>query len=508
MITLEPDQRKLVDGVRASMQRGNRWVLMQSPTGSGKTYMGSEIIHGTLNKGTRCMLVVPRKELLKQSAAALREFDIPFSYVADGYDTNPFAQTFLAMSQTLGKRVKNGTAPDVNLILQDETHYGGHALDEIIQHYKAKGARGIGMSATPWFLNGSGLDCWYDDMVQGEDIATLIRMGRLSDYRPFGAPPLDLSQLRTSSTTGDYSKEQLNAMMKADGKLVGCAVSHYRQHAMGKLAIAYCTSVEHAELTALRFNEAGIPAASIDGKKTDDERTKIIKAFARREILVLANCELLTFGFDLSSASGMDVTIEAMIDLRPTKSLALQMQKWGRALRRKPFPAIILDHAGNFNEHGYPDDPREWSLQGTRSKNLKFKAAGVAVKNCSGGYANRDLTGEKMPACFYSHRPAPRCPGCGAWYDYGGTTMIQTLKGELTELSDRPARRAFTTEEADKLRETIDALTKNAAAKGMPAAAAQKWAIGKATSQLEAKIDRESEPLQVSLHMGNQELPL
>lgn len=85
MITLEPDQARLVNGVRESMRNGNRWVLMQSPTGSGKTFCGAEIIHGTINKGTRCMITVPRKELLRQTAMALREFDIPFTYIAGGH---------------------------------------------------------------------------------------------------------------------------------------------------------------------------------------------------------------------------------------------------------------------------------------------------------------------------------------------------------------------------------------------------------------------------------------
>jgi len=222
---------------------------------------------------------------------------------------------------------------------------------------------------------------------------------------------------------------------------------------------------------------------------------------------VLCNCELLTFGFDLSSASGMDVTVEAMIDLRPTKSLALQMQKWGRALRKKKTPALIFDHAGNVSEHGFPDDPREWSLQGSRKKNLAFKAAGSMVKNCNGGWENRDLTGKKMEPCYFSHRPAPRCLGCGAWYEVD-TKMIQTLRGELSE-SERPARRALTMEEVKLMEEMVADMTKRGVNAGKSEFIARKWAIGKAQTWMESRIDKAEEAgLSITMHAGDKELPM
>lgn len=502
MIQLEEDQRRLVDGVRSSMAAGNRWVLMQGATGSGKTVMAADIIHGSRNKGTRSMMVVPRRDLILQSAETLRAYDIPFSYCAAGYEMNPFARTFLATTQTLLRRIKKGLAPQVDLVLPDETHHGGDGLETVIEHYKAQRAYGIGLTATPWLLSGEGLGCWYDDMVCGESIAWLIAAKRLSEYRMFAPSRPDLSKMKIIA--GDYSKSDLSSYMRTNTKLIGDAVKHYRDHAMGKLNIAYCTSVEHSELVASRFNEAGIPAASIDGKKSDEERARIIKAFARREILVLCNCELLTFGFDLSAASGMDVTVEAMSDLRPTKSLALQMQKWGRVLRRKPFPAMIFDHGGNVQEHGFPDDPRDWTLEGVEKKSSG--RGGVPVKNCNGGWQNPDLSGRQMLPCYFSHRPSPRCPNCGAWYETD-SRILQTVEGTLEEIQTT-VRRDFTLEERARLREAIDELTKNGIKNGMPASIARKWATKKAGDALIEKISRPPAQLQISLHAGGRELEL
>ena len=466
----------------------DRLFLLGDFTVTHNTYMGADIIKGTQAKGTRCMITVPRKELLRQTALALREFDIPFSYIAGGHETNPMAKTFLATTQTLADRINEGRAPDVDLIMPDETHFGGNELNGIITHYKSRGARGIGMSATPLLMSGKGMDCWYDDMVQGESIKWLIDRGRLSGYKIF-----------------DPDRSDLIRSTKGKRQLVGDEVSHYKQHAMGLLAIAYCKSIAHSKQMADRFNAAGIPAANIDGYMSDDARRKIIMAYARREILVLCNNMLLTFGFDLKSASGMDVNIEVMIDSADTESLAQQMQKWGRVLRKKQFPALIFDHAGNRYTHGYPDDHREWSLRGI-DKSKEFTGGGISVKNCNGGTENRDGTGSDMPPCYFSHRPAPRCPNCGCFYKVDAH-MIQTIAGELTE-SAKPPRRAFTDDEIKRRQEDIDTLTRNGIKKGIPSYLAKKWAIKKASIELEEKIDREASGLQVGLHMACSEVSL
>ncbi len=434
------------------------------------------------------MITVPRDVLLKQTAATLREYGIPFSYIAGGYDTNPMASVFIATTQALDQRIKNGYAPDIDLLMPDETHWGGAQLNNIITHYRARGARGIGMSATPLLMSGHGMRHWYDDMVKGKSIKWLIENGRLSNYRMFQTDPDDLRKAT-----------------KGRRKLVGDEVEHYRKNAMGKLAIAYCESVAHSKDMAARFNAAGIPAANIDGYMKDDARQKIIMAYARREILVLCNNMLLTFGFDLKAASGIDVTIEAMIDSAYTESLPLQMQKWGRVLRKKGYPALIFDHAGNRYTHGYPDDDRNWTLSG-ESKDFGSGYGSVPVKNCCGGTSERDGAGEKMPPCYFSHRPAPRCPNCGCWYDLD-IKITQSISGELSEQNKEP-RRALTREEAEYIREVRDALIRNAINKGMPPAAAVKWATNKATQQTYDKIDAERAHGDVSLQVGAMEIML
>lgn len=413
MIDLLPDQVSLINAAKEKIRGGCRSLLIQGATGSGKTYIASEIVSGAFNKGKICNFIVPRRDLLRQTSNTFKEFRIPHSFIAAGMNTYHRNKIFICSTQTLKNRLSD--SPDIVVI--DEGHVGGNTLDRIIKYYKSKGAIIILLSATPWKLSGKGLGCWVDDMVCGPSIRWLIDNKRLSDYRPFAPSTPDLSQL--DITGGDYAKGQLAEKMENDRVLIGNAVKHYIDHANGKLNVAYCVSVAHSEITAQAFRDAGISAMHMDGKTPDDERVKIIKSFANREIKVITNCELLTYGFDLASNSGIDVTIECMSDLRPTKSLALQMQKWGRVLRKKDFPALIFDHANNFQEHGMPCDDREWSLEDRIKINRESGEREVQVRQC--------------PKCFYCHKPAPICPNCSHLYEIQ-SREIKEIDGELKEL--------------------------------------------------------------------------
>jgi len=425
--------------------RRHKSVLMQSATGSGKTMMAASMMRSGLQKGSRAVFMVPRRELLRQTAETLDNHDIAHGFVAAGYTANPFAKIHLATTGTIARRLDK--APTANVLFVDETHFGSTQVAAVIDHYLTRGAWIVGLSATPWKMSGAGLGDWYSHMELGPPVADLIAAKRLSQFRLFAPNKPDLSGIKT--TAGDYAKGQLADRMEGDRVLIGNAVQHYKRHAMGALCVAYCTSVKHAEIVAAMFNDQGVPAASIDGTMDDDQRARIVKAFARRELLVLTNCDLLTFGFDLASAAQMDVTIEAMTDLRPTKSLSLQMQKWGRVLRMKEQPAMIFDHAGNVDMHGLPDADREWTLEG-RDKKERDGEKTEPARQCQ--------------QCYYVHRPAPVCPNCGAVYPVQ-SRMINEVEGELLEVTSGAAR-GPTAKQQQGMATTLDALIKLGRSKG------------------------------------------
>jgi superfamily II DNA or RNA helicase len=463
-MSLYPDQSEIIEQVRAAM-KVSKSILLQSPTGSGKTRMATHMIEAAKNKKRKIIMTVPRKDLLEQTSETFNTLGIRHGIIAAGKRFDPFRDVYIGMVDTMARRLS--ALPKCDLLIPDETHFGQGSLNAVINHYKHKGAWVLGLSATPWKLSGKGLGCWYDTMVQGKSISWLIAAGRLSNYRYFrGQTTLDTSRIPISG--GDFAKGAVASFMEEQGVIVGDCVRDYKLRAAGRLHIVRCASVKASQMTAEKFREAGVPAVHVDGTTEMVERKRIFMAYARREILVLCFADLLNFGFDLSQASGgMDVCIEGCSDLKPSKSLAGQMQFWGRALRYKDFPAIINDHVNNYAEHGLPCDDRNWTLA-DRTKAVIESERAAPTRQC--------------PKCFYCHSPAPICPNCNHVYEVQ-SRIIEEVEGELTEIVPGE-RRQLTDEESAKMQEAIDAVAANARRKGMPQSSAVKWATSKVRKQM------------------------
>lgn len=375
------------------------------------------MIHGSQLLKKRSHFIVPRRELIRQMSKNFSDFGIPHSFIAQGYSMNPHALTHIGSLASMKGRVERLPPPQVAFI--DETHYGGGLLDWLYDYYTKIGCWIIGLSATP--KPGK----YYHSMVCSHSIKWHIENKFLSEYRLFAANFPDLSMIKQHH--GEYSQVQLADRMEKDEKIIGDAVRHYKSNAMGKLNLVFATSQKHGELINERFNNSGIPSAVLSSKTPENQRMKIIQAFARRELLNLSTVDICTFGFDLSANAGMDVTVESMSDLAPTMSLPKQLQKWGRILRRKDYPALIFDHVGNSmkspNEpkHGLPDWDREWDLREVDKKLRRAGEKAMPVITCK--------------SCFFCYDPARRaCPHCGTIPVIDGRE-IKEVEGILNEVN-------------------------------------------------------------------------
>lgn len=90
--------------------------------------------------------------------------------------------------------------------------------------------------------------------------------------------------------------------------------------------LVFMPSVLSAQVLATILKSEGVQAASVSGRSSRGERSKVISDFKRGSLQVLVNCDLLTQGFDAPE-------IRALFVARPTLSESQYVQMVGRGLR-------------------------------------------------------------------------------------------------------------------------------------------------------------------------------
>ena len=436
---LRPYQQSMLDAGREAYRQGNRAVLFNLPTGGGKTITASTVVHGAAQKRNVVWWLCHRRELVSQASATFYGMNIPHGTVQAGRVSNPGALVQVGSIQTVANRVAD--LPEPALIVFDECHHIGAASWQALFDRFPR-AKVLGLTATPWRLDGQGLGRWFNTMIEGPTVAELIENGSLSPYRMFAPAQPDLSGV--GMTGGDYQRGALSKAMDRP-QIVGDAIGHYTRLCAGKRAVVFAAGVEASINITAQFNAAGIRAEHVDGSMTADERDAAVARFKAGHTLILSNADLFGEGFDVPA-------IEAAILLRPTKSLSLYLQQVGRALRPAPgkTEAIILDHAGNSEAHGLPDDVREWSLE-DRERRKKGEASEVSIRQCK--------------TCFFVYQPAPKCPNCG----YAPPVVsreLEYVEGSLEEVRRGAQRLIITAATKPWQIDTLDGLRTLARIKG------------------------------------------
>lgn len=403
---LRPYQIDLVNKARALMQAGHHSILIQSPTGSGKTALTAHMLHTSAGKGLRSFFIVHRKELIDQSVRAFNLEGLKHGIIAAGFPQNRSAQVQIAGIATLARRLQRYRAP--SLIIWDECHHlGAKTWGDIYRTFPD--AYHIGLTATPERLDGQGLGKYFTHMISGPSVTDLTTQGYLSPYKLYAPSHVNLDGVRRQM--GDYVRGELSIAIDKP-KITGSAVEHYKKHALGKRAIVFAVSIEHSKHIVEEFQKEGFHARHVDGETASEEREAAIKDFSSGTIQVLSNVELFGEGFDVPA-------MECAILLRPTQSLGLYLQQVGRSLRPHAGKthAIILDHVGNCERFGLPDQIRDWSLEGRDKSKGEYQASVRICESCFGAQPMGKTS----------------CIFCGAVFSLKPRT-VETVVGTLKEI--------------------------------------------------------------------------
>ena len=390
-------QKEIFDKATAAFAQGSKGVLCCLPCRAGKSYIMAQMIERA--KGN-VLVLAHRHTLINQHKELLLSLGVLTDKVR--------VESVFTEASRLGRYAPD----DVDLIIIDESHLSEAAsYRKVCKYYNCTR---VLFTATPARLDGKPLTL-ADTLVTGITANELIKMGAISDY-DYYAPDLKLNFENIGMVAGEYNNGQLTDLM-CQNAIYGDVLKYYRQLGENRQAIAYCTSVKHSEQTAKMFSANGIPAISIDGGMTMNERNKRMEMFRNGKVQILCNCNLISEGITLPNAS-------VALLLRPTCSLPLFIQQSCRVLTPvEGKKAVIIDFVNNVQKHGLPTDNHKWSLTQQVEKRKEFNDDGtLKIRQCE--------------HCFKCFKTASRCPYCGYEYTVQGRELKNIQEVELKKIEE------------------------------------------------------------------------
>ena len=383
-----------------------RSVMVQMPTGTGKTILLAEVVKSEKLKASEekseklkvknpCVwIVVHRRELVEQIKETLAK-QLDSSLFTFPSSLNPSDSSLFTFPSSLKPSDSSlftfhfSLTPRVfsiqwlsrhyhelderpSLIIIDEAHHAvAKTYKEVMDAYLE--TRKLGLTATPCRLNKHGFTDLFDVLLQSWSYNKFIADGWLSlyDYMSVKADSLDqqiVFGLTKRGADGDFSLREMSEKLDVRPSIERLCDTVMR-YAPDKKGIVYAIDIKHAEHIAEYYRERGLNAVAISSKTPAEERKYIIERFRNSNdslkntncqvldspIRILVNVDLFGEGFDCPDVEFIQLA-------RPTLSLSKYLQQVGRGMRvyeGKRY-CLILDNVGLYRLFGMPSDDRDW----------------------------------------------------------------------------------------------------------------------------------------------------
>ena len=430
MIELRDYQQDLLGQVQGALaDEIKARVMMQLPTGGGKTRLAAALLNWWLGNGSKAVWLTHRTELSDQTCGVLNQSGIRavnnLPWDSDTPAPHRSGGVVILMAQTVSNRnrldgVWRQYDPQDLLVIDEAHHAAAAGWRRAVNQWP--GAV-VGLTATPWRLaQNEGFSHLFNDLIRGPQIKDLQAAGFLAKAKVLMPERDDLIR-GGDITAGDYSDAGIERANAGRDIWTAGALRFWQEYAQDRQTIVYAVSKDHAENLATIFQDANILAAVLLGDTPLPERARRIKRFSAGALKVLVNVAVATEGFDLPDAACVVLT-------RPTMSLALYLQMVGRGLRPKSDggDCRILDLAGNVERHGFPEEDREWSLQPRGRQDDLGRPPVVRCPECA---AVSPAASHCCQECRYPF--GKDCGRCGKWRAWQ-TWSAESLCGDEHDL--------------------------------------------------------------------------
>jgi superfamily II DNA or RNA helicase len=431
---LRPYQRKQLVQIAACIREHVLRILVQLPTGAGKTHELAAIALCSHLAGLRVLVIATRTRLVSQIHERLEAFGVPHGIIAAQMKGmwDRFQTVQVASADTLYRRCMGDgrmPLPTAEVVIFDEAHLAvAKSRMALLDQYP--NAIRIGLTATPARKSGKSLTAGFTRLLLGPSILDLISADQLVRPRIFNAPVVTQNELTAiPKSAGDYAEGAL-AKLLSRPKLVGDVVSNWLRIAGGKRTIVFATSKGHAADLTREFCAAGITAELLIDQDEESDREEVFARLESGQTTVVVNCFLAAYGVDIPS-------VACIVLARPTRSVVMYLQMVGRGLRPAPGKSecLLIDHGRVVENLGLPHADRDWTLAEGRNVNREAEQPYKGTKR-----AEQPRTCPECSHMWLVSEDGTACRHCG-WKPAPTARAVSVEDADLAELEEREAPR-------------------------------------------------------------------
>lgn len=378
---IENYQRRVSEGAATAIIRRDQDVLIQAPTGAGKTAIIARTAEVVSRLKGKVLILTHRKALFRQMVGTAtadsekaRMGEILFwSGVRPGQIAD---ETLGGMDQTQGIVVamvetaanRKDQLADYAAIFIDETHHASEMSEgrenkgsyaEVIEacpHAKIVGLtatifRGDGDRLHPRLENGHREVIGIEEARASGRIVpprTIIGRARLED----GSTPHDLGLRESEGRLDGASASAMVAKLRGES-FWEQGVEDWERLAKGAPTIVFVDRQVEVDRMQSRFAARygeGV-AVMVHGDRSGEENDAAMKAYAEGRAKVLISCKMIGEGYDVPAT-------DAVMSFNASLSRAEMMQYAGRALRASPGKSegLFIDYGTATARHGRVED--------------------------------------------------------------------------------------------------------------------------------------------------------